>query len=153
MTVPKLFGFQQRNVSHSGVSLLRFNSPQILETLSVPLPNSVVYPPQFIFWSLLWWLPFTGFPWDGYSVYHRKQPSSNNLIEPYTMSTWIVDISSHLSSFTFLFRLKCLTQTKMIRKWQLLQIRSLCERPFHGFVNFLYGPVRENLSTALKWAP
>ena len=109
--MPKLFGFQQRKVSHSGVSLLRFNSPQILETLSVPLPNSVVYPPQFIFWFLLWWLPFTGFPWDRYSVYHRKQPSPNNLSEPYTMTTWIVDISSHLSSFTFLFRSKCLTQT------------------------------------------
>ena len=108
--MPKLFGFQQRKVSHSGVSLLRFNSPQILQTL---LYLSQI--PSYIRLSLFFGLCCDDSLSPAFPRIDTVFITGNSLLQiilsDYTMTTWIFDISSHLSSFTFLFRLKCLTQT------------------------------------------
>ena len=107
--MPKLLGFQQRKVSHSAVSLLRFNFPRILETLSIPLPNSVASEYFLVFVVMT---PFLRLSLGSIDTVFITGNSllETTLSEP-NMTTWIVDISSHLSLFIFLFRLKRLTQT------------------------------------------
>ena len=107
--MPKLLGFQQRKVSHSAVSLLRLNFPQILETLSIPLPNSVASEYFLVFVVMT---PFLRLSLGSIDTVFITGNSllETTLSEP-NMTTWIVDISSHLSLFIFLFRLKRLTQT------------------------------------------
>lgn len=107
--MPKLLGFQEWKVSHSAVSLLRFNFPQILETLSIPLPNSVASEYFLVFVVMT---PFLRLSLGSIDTVFITGNSllETTLSEP-NMTTWIVDISSHLSLFIFLFRLKRLTQT------------------------------------------